>query len=71
MSIPPHKHKDTAELQSPSIENFLATVLGPTKDTFLRLCRIRHEWHNRKCTRAFVIHNFKSTESWENKANNI
>jgi len=54
MSIPPHKHKDTAELQSPSIENFLATVLGPTKDTFLRLCRIRHEWHNRKCTRAFV-----------------
>jgi len=40
---------------------------GYAKDMFLRL---RHDRQNRKCKRVFVIHSFKNTESWENKASN-
>ena len=39
----------------------------PPKDTFLR---IQHDWHNKKCKRVFMIHYFKNTESYEDKASN-
>ena len=29
-----------------------------------------HNWHNRKWKKVFIIHNFKNTESWEDKASN-
>jgi len=29
---------------------------------------IPHDWHIRKCKRVFIMHNFKNSESLEDKA---
>jgi len=31
---------------------------------------LRHDWHNRKCKRVFMVHNFKNIQSWDDKARN-
>jgi len=51
------------------IGTLIKSKIRPPKDTLLRQW---HDWHSRrrKCKRAFMIHNFEITESWEDKAGN-
>ena len=51
------------------IGTLIKPKIRPPKDTLLRQW---HDWHSRrrKCKRAFMIHNFEITESWEDKAGN-
>jgi len=52
-----------------AVYNHVLYVIGPPKDTFLRL---RHDWHSRRwnCKRVFMIHNFGNTESWKDTDGN-